>query len=57
VKSVRKGDAADPFAGFERPKKVLRGEERPAGVDLISRVGTVNVTVKPRGGGDINPKR
>jgi hypothetical protein len=48
VKSVLKGDAADPFAQFERPKKALRGEERPAGVDLISRVGTVNVTAKAR---------
>ena len=57
VKSARKGDPSIEFDAFERPKKALRGEERPAGIDLISRVGTVNVTVKPRGGADSNPKR
>ncbi len=49
VKSVRKGAPTLAFEEFERPKKALRGDERPAGVDLISRVGTVNVTVKGRG--------
>jgi hypothetical protein len=48
VKSVRKGGPMLAFEQFERPKKALRGEERPAGIDLISRVGTVNLTVTPR---------
>ena len=46
VKSVRQGRMANPFENFERPAKALRDDERPAGLDLISRVGTVNLTVK-----------
>jgi hypothetical protein len=57
VKSARNGDPAMAFEEIERPKKALCGEERPAGVDLISRVGTVNVTVKARDAADTNPKR
>jgi hypothetical protein len=46
VKSVRQGREANPFEDFERPAKALRDEERTAGLDLISRFGTVNLTVK-----------
>jgi hypothetical protein len=47
VKSLRKGDVADPFADFQRPGAALRGDERAAGIDLISQFGTVTVTVEP----------
>ena len=47
VKSVRKAGTPMAFDEFERPAKALRDEERPAGLDLISRFGTVNVSVKP----------
>lgn len=38
---------ADYFDSLSRPDKALRAQSRPAGLDLISRGGTVVVTVEP----------
>ncbi len=47
LKSPRKRDGGDPFAEFQRPGAALRGDDRAAGLDLISQYGTIVVTVEP----------
>jgi hypothetical protein len=47
LKSPRKRDGGDPLADFQRPGAALRGDERAAGLDIISQFGTIVVTVAP----------
>jgi hypothetical protein len=45
--SLRKQEAADPLAEFKRPAAALRGDERAAGLDIISQFGMIVVTLEP----------
>jgi hypothetical protein len=47
VKTPRKRDATNLLDDFLRPAAALRGDERDAGLDIISQSGTVVLTVAP----------